>query len=229
MTPKTEAQSRWLTLSEASQFLGVHTGTLRDWVDAGVISSFRTPGGHRRFDVSDLHTFLQRRKSASPDQTAAMTLPSPLDSVRQQIGSGGLARQRWYSLLSDEQRLKERETGQRMLGLLIQYASRHENDDHYVEEGRGIARSYGHDLAEIGMTASDMARAFIFIRRAILHATHRPQDTAAPNDAEGIRLYQRINSFMDEMLLVMLEAYEETSARLRLTTPQKPKPATTRR
>jgi excisionase family DNA binding protein len=226
--PQTETESRWLTLSEASQFLGIHTGTLRDWVDAGVIPSFRTPGGHRRFDLRDLHAFLQHRKVSHANSSVAMTAPSPLESVRQQIGTGNLAQQRWYTSLSDEQRLKERETGQRMLGLLIQYASRRENAEHFVQEGRAIARSYGHDLAQVGLKASDMARAFIFIRRAILNATHQPQDTAAPNDPEGLRLYQRINGFMDEMLLVMLESYEETRVRLqaeptRALKPGKPK------
>jgi excisionase family DNA binding protein len=225
----TDTASRWLTLGEASQFLGVHTGTLRDWVDAGAIPSFRTPGGHRRFDVGDLHTFLQRRKSLGADPALAMTAPNPLEGVRQQLGSGGLARQRWYHRLSAEQRARERETGQRMFGLLIQYASRRENADHFLEEGRAIARAYGHDLAQVGLAASDMARAFIFIRRAILHATHQPQDATAPYDPEGLRLYQRINSFMDEMLLDMLEAYEKTQARIASKLPRALKPTPPKR
>lgn len=210
MIMKPDLESQWLTLGEASQVLGVHPTTLREWVDSGAIPSFRTPGGHRRFDVRDLQNFLQHRKSMAPTQTYTMAERDPLDNIRRQLGESQLTRQRWYRQLSDEQRMKERETGRRMLGLLIQYASRHENADHYLDEGKGIARSYGRDLARSGLSASNVVRAFLFIRRAILNATHQPQDAAAPHDAEGMRLYQRINGFMDEMLLATIDAYEQS-------------------
>jgi hypothetical protein len=96
-----------------------------------------------------------------------------------------------------------------MLGLLIQYTSRHENAEHFLDEGRALACEYGTNLAELGFTPSALVRAFLFVRRAILNATHQPQDTEAPSDPEGMRLYQRINGFMDEMLLSTLEAYEQ--------------------
>ena len=52
---------QWLTLKEASEFLGVHFTTLRKWADEGEIRVFRTPGGHRRFSVADLRRFLEER------------------------------------------------------------------------------------------------------------------------------------------------------------------------
>lgn len=209
MTKVDGGSKQWLTLGEASQLLGVHPTTLREWVDAGMIPAFRTPGGHRRFDVRDLQTFLQQRRSLPPSRELAMAEHNPLDGIRQQFGESQMARQRWYRQLSEEQRTKDRETGRRMLGLLIQYASRRENANHFLEEGRKLARGYGRDLAQLGFSLSSLVRAFLFIRRAILNATHQPQDIAAPNDAEGMRLYQRINGFMDEMLLSTLEAYEQ--------------------
>src|SRR5512135_2043421 len=45
---------RWLDLSEAAQYLGVHFTTLRRWADAGDVPCIRTPGGRRRFAQSDL-------------------------------------------------------------------------------------------------------------------------------------------------------------------------------
>ncbi len=215
MIAKANLESQWLTLGEACQFLGVHPTTLREWVDAGMLPSFRTPGGHRRFDVRDLQSFLQHRKSMSPAQSLAMAERDPLDNIRRQFGESQVTRQRWYRQLSDEQRQNERETGRRMLGLLMQYASRRENADHFLDEGKSIARSYGRDLARSGLSASNVVRAFLFIRRAILNATHQPQDAAAPNDAEGMRLYQRINGFMDEMLLATLDAYEQARGLVR--------------
>ncbi len=201
-------RSAWLTLGEASEFLGIHPTTLREWVDDRRLASFRTPGGHRRFNLRDLQVFLQQRKSIPEISAIALAERNPLASVRRQLDESSVTRQRWYRQLSDEQRAKQREAGQRMLGLLIQYASRREDVNHFLEEGCKLSREHGRALAREGLSVCDVARAFLFIRRAILNATHQPQDYGAPYDAEGLRLYQRINQFMDEMLLSTLDAYE---------------------
>lgn len=198
-------------MGEASQALGVHITTLREWVDTGLIPSFRTPGGHRRLARFDLDEFLSRRKSQSQERALMVAHQNPLEGVRQELGASQIRQQHWYHHLSDEQRARERERGQRMLGLLIQYASRHENAEHFLEEGRVLAEEYGLEFARTQMSTSEVVRAFLFIRRAILSATHKPQDVTAPNDAEGLRLYQRINDFMDDMMLATVQAYEKAS------------------
>jgi len=43
-----------LRVAEAAQYLGVHPDTLRRWERAGKIRAYRTPGGERRFDITDL-------------------------------------------------------------------------------------------------------------------------------------------------------------------------------
>ncbi len=43
-----------LTIKQAAEFLGVSPKTIRRWEKAGKIKSFRTEGGHRRFDREDL-------------------------------------------------------------------------------------------------------------------------------------------------------------------------------
>src|SRR5439155_906135 len=44
----------WLSMQEASERLHVHADTLRQWADRGRIRTFRTPGGHRRFQAADV-------------------------------------------------------------------------------------------------------------------------------------------------------------------------------
>ncbi len=46
--------SNLLTVKEAAELLGVSTKTIRRWEEEGKITATRTPGGHRRFDVSGL-------------------------------------------------------------------------------------------------------------------------------------------------------------------------------
>ncbi|MFN4147892.1 MAG: IS607 family transposase [Runella sp.] len=43
-----------LSITEASKLLGVTPKTLREWEKSGKISSIRTEGGHRRYEVKDL-------------------------------------------------------------------------------------------------------------------------------------------------------------------------------
>ena len=43
-----------LSISEAAYLLGVSTDTLRRWEKEGKITSTRTEGGHRRYDLTDI-------------------------------------------------------------------------------------------------------------------------------------------------------------------------------
>ncbi|MFH2137519.1 MAG: helix-turn-helix domain-containing protein [Candidatus Omnitrophota bacterium] len=43
-----------LSISEAAKYLGVFPLTLRNWEKKGLLRSFRTPGGHRRYKKSEL-------------------------------------------------------------------------------------------------------------------------------------------------------------------------------
>lgn len=42
--------------AEIKKILGVADSTLREWADTGKIKSFRTPGGQRRYEITDLFT-----------------------------------------------------------------------------------------------------------------------------------------------------------------------------
>jgi excisionase family DNA binding protein len=53
-------QPEWLTLGQAATYVGVAQSTMRKWTDSGRVSSFKTPGGHRRYRRSDLDQFLER-------------------------------------------------------------------------------------------------------------------------------------------------------------------------
>jgi len=209
--PLPQTESDWLTLGKASQLLGVHPTTLRAWVDAGLLHAFLTPGGHRRFQVAELNAFLNRRQTdteiraltAAPDQT--------LQHVRQQLSEQPVARQGWYRRMSDLQRAQHRETGARLLGLLLQFVSRRENAEHFVADGRTLAQEYGREFAQAGFSVSELANAFLFFRRMIVNAAYYPKGGSVPNDAEGMRLLQRIHLFMDEMLIATLVAFEQNA------------------
>jgi excisionase family DNA binding protein len=54
-----------LTISEAARLLGVSLSTVRRWSDAGVLPSYRTPGGQRRYNRDQLDSFLNGLRRGS--------------------------------------------------------------------------------------------------------------------------------------------------------------------
>lgn len=54
------AGDRLLTPAEVARMFGVNAKQPARWARAGLISSVRTPGGHRRFRASEIHALLHR-------------------------------------------------------------------------------------------------------------------------------------------------------------------------
>jgi excisionase family DNA binding protein len=57
-----------LTSSEVGELLQVNASSVKNWVNEGLISAFRTPGGHRRIRVADLVEFLALHKMPVPKE-----------------------------------------------------------------------------------------------------------------------------------------------------------------
>ena len=47
-------EDRIVSISKAADYLGVFPLTLRNWEKKGLIKTFRTPGGHRRYKTKEL-------------------------------------------------------------------------------------------------------------------------------------------------------------------------------
>ena len=65
-----DAQPEWLTLGQAATYVGVAQSTMRKWTDSGRVSSFKTPGGHRRYRRDDLDQFLDRSGHGRPSSSS---------------------------------------------------------------------------------------------------------------------------------------------------------------
>jgi len=65
MAERNPARRLELTASEAARVLGVSLSTVRRWSDAGVLPTYRTPGGQRRYSRAEVEQFvtsLQERR-----------------------------------------------------------------------------------------------------------------------------------------------------------------------
>jgi predicted site-specific integrase-resolvase len=64
------SQARLLTAREASSYLGVSLNTLNRIEKRGLIRPFRTPVGHRRYDVHMLDDYLESSRQPGRRQAA---------------------------------------------------------------------------------------------------------------------------------------------------------------
>ena len=58
-----------VSIGQAAQILGVCEKTLRRWDAAGILIPSRTPGNHRRYDLTALQTFRETRDYSPPRTT----------------------------------------------------------------------------------------------------------------------------------------------------------------
>jgi excisionase family DNA binding protein len=192
----------WLSIRQASRLLGVHIGTVREWADAGRIASYRTPGGHRRFSKADLERFLtQQHKTNSTEQTLARIR----EELRTHPHSDWLKSAPAH--FDERERARQREFGQRLLACVVHYVEEPHARDCLLDEGRRVAREYGHVLLASGISAGNAARATIHFRQLILKAVLEVHLGSRVGDEEDARLFQRVSAFIDEILLAILEAY----------------------
>jgi hypothetical protein len=140
---------------------------------------------------------------------AHVSPPTPLD--RRELLS-----QDWRQRVSAEPSVaRMRELGQRLLGLLLQHVHTRLNDEHYLNEAKTVGTSYGREAALAHISLSDTVKAFVYFRRACarLTAPASPEateviETTRADLLEAVSLHERIDSFMDAVLLGVLAGFE---------------------
>lgn len=208
-------EKQWLTLREASKLLGVHYTTLRRWADAGDVPCFRTPGGHRRFRVRDLVTWMGQAQTVSLVPAHDALVRSALGFARQEMAEQGVARERWHAAFAGEDERREMgEMGRSLFGLAIRYLTRTQGRERVLQEGQRIGRYYGQQCAERQIPLLETARAFVFFRRSLLQAVGPGQAGMGQFDAEDARIQRSLNYYMDEVMCACLDSYEQHCRRL---------------
>lgn len=199
----------WLSLSEASERLGVHPTTLRRWADAGELPCFRTPGGHRRFRASDLAAWLEGTSSIDLVLPSQVLVHSALGYTRQEMAAQHVADESWYvAFQQEDDRQMMRDTGRRLFGLAVQYMGRTRAHEPTLKEGRRIGEFYGAQCARRGMSLVDTVRALFFFRESLLRAAKPGQASPGQYDAEDVRIHRQLRYFLDEVMYACLASYE---------------------
>lgn len=199
----------WLTLKQASEFLGIHFTTLRTWADNGDVPVFRTPGGHRRFSLDDLRRFLDQRASqtaVAPD--AGELVDAALVHVRTEIQRLPMHETRWFVEMNEEERSLQRARGRQLFSLAVAYIVKPGQRDRILADGRLLGFEYGQEAACSAVSLAEVGRAVQFFRNHLVEALSDHQ-SADGLDADDVRIQQQVNQFVDEVLFAVLDGYEQ--------------------
>lgn len=203
---------QWLTLKDASEFLGVHYTTLRIWADKGEIPVFRTPGGHRRFSLDDLRRFLEQRVSQVPATDADALIDLALVKVRAEIERMPDGYATWRHSSDETARDVQRQRGRQLFSLAISYVLKPGQRPQLLADAHQLGRAYGQEAASIGISLVETGRAVRFFRNQLLQAIQHQEGTQTM-DADDIRVQRLMDQFLDEVLYAVLDGYEQTLSR----------------
>jgi len=200
---------KWLSIREASALLRISASTLRRWSDKYTIPSSKTPGGHRRYDRDAIEKLAEQLGNPSiPAQTVASpSIPLPNCHVPEEC----LGVQPWRAHLAppDDTENTMRALGQRVLGLLIQYITRDQDDPRFLDEAHELGARHGMHAARYGASLLEAIEAFTFFRNTFSQISLQiPQVSHGRDCAEIVRFTTRIGQFMDKILLGLVFGYE---------------------
>jgi excisionase family DNA binding protein len=212
-TELTEKDSDWLPLGKAAVLLGVHTMTLRRWSDSGRFPSYRTPGGHRRFALSDIQAYLLRQRGGESDDVDQDWADSALVTTRQQVANQPPAR--WMQAIDQEELRDEyRELGHQLMGLLLQYVAAEDTNGSFVQEAKRIGRSYGVYGRRAGLTLTNILEATLFFRDILVESSLKIPSTTYVEPDASLRILRRVNEIINAVQLAVTDYYE-TVGRMR--------------
>jgi excisionase family DNA binding protein len=200
--------SEWVSLRQAAELLGVHPATVRNWADKGDLPSRRTPGGHRRFRKSDLLQYAETQGELQPLEVQVI-IQNALGQTRLQVGDSTLTREPWYTAMSEASREQLRQQGRRVLEGLRDYMSSGAPDGKLSTAIR-LGKDYAATLSHDGLTLPQAVRGFFYFSDFVINSIITWSEINPPRSApEWASLLRQVNTFINSMLLSIIEYYEE--------------------
>jgi excisionase family DNA binding protein len=202
------SESEWVSLRGAAEMLGVHPATVRNWADKGEIPSRRTPGGHRRFRLADLQRHMRQQAEMQPVEVQVI-IQSALGQTRLQVGDGHLSGAPWYAAMREETRQALRTQGRALLEELRQYLASGAPDSG-LSRAIEMGTKYATALIADGLTLPQAVRGFLYFGDFVINSVLTWSELAAPRSpSEWAQLLRHVNTFMNAMLLSIIEYYQE--------------------
>jgi len=207
--PAARESRRWIGLHDASRRLGVSATTLRRWADAGLVTTFVTPGGHRRFDSRSVRALLPGERGRPTMEQLGET---PERMARACRRAGRSTTMPWLDALDETQRAAFREHGSAIARQLLAALDASTVTDRaaHLATASEAAAEYGVAAAQRGLGVTATVETFLRFRRPFVAellgvARRRGLETSATTDLIG-----RAVDAIDELLVATVRAWEMT-------------------
>jgi excisionase family DNA binding protein len=203
----------WVTLTEACRLLGVSPSTVRRWADSGLVRTFVTPGGHRRFSRTGLEALLPERPPSRQNLAEMGGTPGRMARGYRKAADDDRSRLPWMAELDDTERERYRRYGRTIVTSLVEALS---TDDQRkrtdrLRDAEDACTEYGRISARQGLGAPMTADTFLRYRRpflAELAAIARRRELDASATAA---LIEDANAALDGLLLASLRGWESAA------------------
>lgn len=191
----------WLPLGEASRLLGVTPVTLRQWADRGLIRTFRTAGGHRRFAREDIQRLTRGRAARPPVDDLA---DRAIVRLRQRLHS---ARSRPALPLGEGAQERLRALGRRMVEVALRYHTVRRDRTAMLEEARALGQAFAEEGLRHRLPLSRALEAFSFHRTLLLGVLERLTPSTLSTE-EALGLVRSVTELTESALLALVARYE---------------------
>jgi excisionase family DNA binding protein len=200
--------SEWVSLRQAADILGVHPATVRNWADKGDVPSRRTAGGHRRFRRADLLQFAEMQGELQPAEVQII-IQNALGQMRMEVGGGTLTHVQWYAAMSPGTHEALRQQGRHVLEELREFLG-HGAPDERLATAIRLGKDYAILLQQDKLTLPQAVRGFFYFSDFVINAILTWSEIATPRTStEWGALLRQVNTFINAMLLSIIEYYEE--------------------
>lgn len=206
---RTNYDEEWLTVEAAARVLHVHPTTLRRWADQGQIGVMLTPGGHRRFALSELNRFAHDRRTVyKPGRFEQLWVERALERTRREIAGPHRGGAEWLRHFDARMREKSRALGRRLMRLTLDYISTQRNEE-ALEMAREVGREYGREAVRAGLPLAEALEASIFFKDTLVVTALGLADDVHVRAEIRTAILRRINDILNAVQLAAAEAYEK--------------------
>lgn len=206
------AAGRWLTIGTARNLLHLSETTLRHWANTGLVRTYRTPGGHRRFSSEDIKMLVQssNRKGLEPSQPAASE-DALLQGIRRRLSKAPDDHSLWSLSFGVAGQQRMRELGRSLVSVCSQLPSR-QRIAQIAASVRSIGFEQGSEAASRGIPLGQSLQAFTFFRTALLETFKENLPVQKVSAAQLARVWRQVIWLTDESLVGLVSGYEQAMA-----------------
>jgi len=205
---KTIKQQALVSISEASRMLGVSEATLRQWTDEGKVKAFITPGGHRRYDKTELRSFIgkEHRIHGIKDLVSSIANTPPL---HRQLAHIHFSTATWYQKLDMQTQKRLADSGRELLQLVTKYLIEPTKRKETEEKVKNIGREFGNEAAKMGLSITEAIEAFMLHRNPVTNAVTDLMKRRESLNEQAVEAIPLLNHIMDETLIAMVKTFQQ--------------------